>query len=156
MVILTWSREIEELLEDSALSNPESPSLAFLRREKFHISPLFSTSEDFQCSLTVVYAPFSGHRIHKPLPDTCWQLKLMCLRLVSKTVCAVWVFSIADFWSFRLRIVFWCCPCCVPPRPPRRFRLGLGRSHSRPLLTIPAYVNLKSQNLPESLSRVWA
>jgi hypothetical protein len=29
---LTWSREIEELLDESALSNPESPSLAFLNR----------------------------------------------------------------------------------------------------------------------------
>ena len=38
MSFLTWSSEIEELLEDSALSNPESPSLAFLKRRKFHFS----------------------------------------------------------------------------------------------------------------------
>ena len=117
LLFLTWSREIEELLEDSALSNPESPSLAFLKRKKISQLSTFSTSGNFQWSLTVVYPPFSGHRIHKPLPDTRHNLKLRGLQLVSKTVCAVWVFSIADFWSFRLRIVFWCC-LLRPSRPP--------------------------------------
>ena len=53
MMILTWSREIEELLEDSALSNPESPSLAFLKREIPQF-PTFSHFRGLKWSLTVV------------------------------------------------------------------------------------------------------
>ena len=53
MMILTWSREIEELLEDSALSNPESPSLAFLKR-KIPQFPTFSHFRGLKWSLTVV------------------------------------------------------------------------------------------------------
>ena len=47
MSFLTWSSEIEELLEDSALSNPESPSLAFLERKN---------------SLFLLQRTFNGHR----------------------------------------------------------------------------------------------